>query len=294
MPFEMGSNDWILGSLLAAGAGFIAMSLPRTRRFRLEPGNGEELQLEGDLIVGDHPLRPDQEARILPIREPRNEALPFARIGYLETVGKRVLTLHLEPPQDHYIENMFPVGSSLLVEVTGEDAIYRFESRVLDNQLLPTNLPERLLTLPRPHWLHREQRRKHPRTPLQLPLSLHTIENGIYALPVHGTLEDLSVGGFAAQVGGILGVEALRKLQARLEQGACLRVRLDIPAFSSPVLARIQVCERVTVRGGLSLRVRCAFLSLNLYEEEALVKYLARFQRAESDFVNPFARTASR
>lgn len=288
----MGTNDWILGGLLALGAGFIAMSLPRSRRYPLEEKNREEFSLEGELIVGDYPLRPNQEVRVLPIREPRREALPFARLGYVEAVGRRVLNLHLEPPQDNYVENMFPVGSHLLVEVTGEDGVYRFESRVLDNQLLPTNLPERLLTLPRPHWLHREQRRKHPRTPLQLPLSLQTLDNGTYALPVQGMLEDLSVGGFAAQVGGILGVDALRKLQGRLEQGTCMRVRLDIPALSSPVLARVQVSERIAVRGGLGLRIRCAFLALNLAEEEALVKYLALSQKYEAKGISPFARSS--
>jgi hypothetical protein len=103
-------------------------------------------------------------------------------------------------------------------------------------------------------------------------------------------MEDLSIGGFSAQVGGVLGVETLNKLMSRLEKGTCIRVRLDLPPFTAPVIARVQACERITVRGGLSLRVRCAFLSLNLHEEEALARSLAHAQKTGGDFSNPFLR----
>ena len=213
-----GASDWILWGLLATGVGFIGISLPRFLKPRSIQGEDAEGIHEDDLVLGDTPLHPDQQVRVMPIREPHKEALPFAREGYLESVGRRAICVHLEPPKDHYKENMFPVGSSVLVEVTGKDAIYRFEAPVQDNQLLPTSLPERLLTLPRPRWLHRQQRRKHPRTPLQAPICLHSLEGETYLLPVHGTVEDLSVGGFSAQVGGVLGVEPLNKMMSRLEK----------------------------------------------------------------------------
>lgn len=147
-------------------------------------------------------------------------SVDLSRIGQLMTITSpkgRCLTRVLERGLDTFsvvsaprvdTPPDFSVGQRVRVQVKGEDALYSFQSRLVRSEDEP--VPHWELNLPR--IIRREQRRKHPRLPLHLPVLLsrraesladtpESPESGepgtLKGLVPSGITEDVGLGGFA-------------------------------------------------------------------------------------------------
>jgi len=102
----------------------------------------------------------------------------------------------------------FRTGMLVRAQISGHDAIYSFTSRVLHSVSDPIEGWE----IQKPRTIRREQRRKHPRLPLNYAIMLERVDRGTQSLvepeptaavaqrvggPVDGQTEDVGIGGCA-------------------------------------------------------------------------------------------------
>src|SRR5262249_13036099 len=153
------------------------------------------------------------------------------------------------------------------VTVTGETALFRFSARIGDVRPDSSKPEQCHLTLPRPLCLARIQRRQHVRVAMPIPATFEPasdfaqeagqpVEAGRAEaeahLPMHGVVLDLSGGGLRAEVGRAMGAKEAAQLVDSFVPGTVMRIRLPLPALSDvKLLARVRICERAAVRGGL-------------------------------------------
>lgn len=140
--------------------------------------------------------------------------MDVARIGQnitIETANARFDTRVLEGGQDTFsivgrprvdTPPDFEPGLSLKVHVMGEDGVYSFRSRLIRERSDSITLWD----LQMPRTIQRSQRRKSPRLPLHLPVSLHnsvplinpkSSQGNLPSIGITNTTSDLSMGGFA-------------------------------------------------------------------------------------------------
>jgi c-di-GMP-binding flagellar brake protein YcgR len=223
--------------------------------------------------------------------------------GYITELGKTALVLALETEKGLPVRisesALPPPGGSLLVTLPVEGGQLCFETQVLDVRTAEASNGRRLLTLARPFWLARIQRRQHVRTELYLPATfqrlaaleaetnteLPSAEKSVQvreAPPLHGTVLDLSAGGLRADVGDVLGAEEAEGVVTKFAPNTILRVRLPIPTLSgSLLLVRVRACERTARRGGIGVRLACEFLPMPSWDQESLVAHVFQTQRKQ-------------
>lgn len=173
-------------------------------------------------------------------------------------------------------------GAKVTIEAAGQDALFRFSTLITQVTTGKSYAGERLLVLPLPSSFQKVQRRKHFRAPFVTPATFAVVPQdhpSADAIPVHGTLLDLSEGGFRADLGFALGVEEKEALLQSLQSGVFLRVRLPIALFTEPLWAKIVVAESGVQRGGLSVRVACEFLQMEGWQREFIASHLFQLQR---------------
>ena len=173
-------------------------------------------------------------------------------------------------------------GAKVTIEAAGQNALFRFSSSITQVTTGKSYAGERLLVLPLPLSFQKVQRRKHFRAAFVTPATFAIVPQdrpSADAIPVHGTLLDLSEGGFRADLGSALGVEEKEALLQSLQSGVFLRVRLPIALFTEPLWAKIIVAESGVQRGGLSVRVACEFLPMEGWQREFIASHLFQLQR---------------
>lgn len=269
------SNDALVWGLILGGASCVSYSA--YQQYKAQAVSTYAARLGGDDVIMNAPLRPEQDALLLPVRDSREEALAAAMPAYIKEMERSVLTLQTDPQPGKIYSDSFPVGGSVVVEVKGADAIYRFETRVLDRVRLPSALQEFHVVVMRPRWVVKVQRRKRPRIPLSLPTAVELVHGGANAQRA-GLIDNISEGGVSVRIGEALSPMQLAEWQSKLPPGSTLRLRLDLPNLPNRLLARVCAAETVVVRGGLALRLGCAFLSPAIHEQEAIIRYIAQLQ----------------
>gem|GEM_PF-6080360 len=173
----------------------------------------------------------------------------------------------------------FPVvGNTLTMRVTGAQSLYRFASAVLDSREDAERPAKRLLVIALPTEITILQRRSSPRQSLTVPATLELAENRS-ALPQHGTIKDISVGGLRAELGSVVTVSEATQLVETYKTGTLLRIRLPLPLIPSEgLLARVCSCERTAQRGGLGVRIACEFLPMPNFDADLVISQLFRTQ----------------
>lgn len=288
---------WIFWSVLTAGAGCSCVGLTRSV-LRFRQWKQATAELEGEIVLGDRALQAGQTITVS-IYDPQANDGEAIR-GQICAIQKKTLTLTLEAAfseghfQDEGVSRRFAVGATVVVTVTGERALYRFTARVGDMRADAVNARQSLLTVVRPLWLGRIQRRQHVRVAMPIPATFerathYTSEGGSIQrakpgpaegyMPLHGSVIDLSAGGLMAEVGSALGAKEAAKLVEAFVPGTILRVRLPLPALSDSLLARVRSCERAVSRGGLGVRLACQFLPMSHCDQEMLVHHIFRAQK---------------
>ncbi len=272
------SNDTLVWGLITGGISCITYSA--YQQYQAHAIEAYAARLGGDRVIMSTPLHTKQDALLMPVRDTREQATAEAIPAYIQQLERTTLTLQTDPqPGVHYWDT-FPVGGSVVVEAKGADAIYRFETRVLDRVRLRSNLQEYQITLMRPRWVVKVQRRRHPRLAISLPISIECLTAGQNLLRT-GVVDNLSEGGVSLHIGDALSPHQIADWQHRFVPGTTLRLRLNLPNLPSHLLARVCAAETMVVRGGLALRLGCAFLSPALNEQEAILRYIAHLQNRE-------------
>ena len=269
------SEAWAIWGALTAGAGLAGYGLLRDgARFR----QWQRLRAaqEGEIVFSHRALKVGQAVEFSDAASP--DVLRRATICAIE---KRILQLRLERPPLQTKTDAPKRGATLRLTVAGEGAIFRLEVPVLDVAACAEKRGDCLLTVKRPTWLARIQRRNHVRIPIALPAAFefaHPTNRLTERTAQHGTIIDLSGGGLCADIGGALGLRDSAELLALLKPDTILRARLPIPALASPPLVRICLSERVAVRGGLGVRVACEFLPMPSWEQDLIIQHIFRHQ----------------
>ena len=272
------SAAWTIWSALTAGAGLTCFGLLRDwARFR--QWRRLQAEQEGEIVFSDRALKVGQAAEI------RDAAHPDAmRHATICAIDKRSLRLRLEfQPLSSRLEAP-KRGAILRLAIAGENEIFRMEAPVVDVSACAEKRGDCLLTLKRPTWLTRIQRRNHVRIPIMLPAAFefaHPANRLTERTAQHGTIVDLSAGGLCADIGGGLGLRDSAELLALLQPDTILRARLPIPALPDAPLVRVRLSERVAVRGGLGVRVACEFLPMPPWEQDLIAQHIFRHQREQ-------------
>ena len=251
---------------------------------------------DGDIVPGDFALSAGQTITLTLNNATFENPVCTAFLLGIEPDTLRLRTEHdpnlrSDSPTVKTLSELKP-GTVLTAEVVGRDGLYRFSSLVRQVVKGSNYAGERLIVLPRPPFLARVQRRQHFRAPFVMPATFFLVSSEKFlseksasqiadAIPLHGTLLDLSAGGFCADLGSPMGTHETSELLARLGTGTFLRVRLPIPAFHEPLLARIVCAVRGVQRGGLSVRVACEFLTMEGWQREGIISHLFRLQREQ-------------
>ena len=293
---------WVFWCLLIVGASLSSFGLWRSA-VRFRSWKWATTELEGEIVLGDKALQPHQLVSVQLDDDREGNASQLC--GQIIEIRGQTITLTLDPPLADPLPLNEPdaqqlpwIGSYILVTVTGDGALLRFRARVGDIREQTSKAGQRLLTVPRPIWLARIQRRHHVRVPVSLPATLERavgfsgesdrlfpaklihLDNH---LPMHAEILDLSGGGLRANVGRVMGAEDAAQLVEAFGPGTVLRIRLPLPALSdSALLARVRACERVAARGGLGVRVACQFLPMGTSEQEMLIHHIFRAQQGHS------------
>jgi c-di-GMP-binding flagellar brake protein YcgR len=284
---------WVIWSMLGGGAALSLAGLWRSGERFWHWRQARQLY-GGETVLAADLLSSGQEVRVTPhtgsgVSAATSHGLPAS----VTLVGKRTVTLYVETGAGGALVAREPIpdwvklGMTVSVAFTGVQCLFRFDSRVLDASGTRAACT---LTLARPHWLERIQRRQHFRVALSLPATFEQAE-GYYtasfggsplAPPHHGTLIDLSVGGLCARLECGSSPQQIAQLLERFAPDTILRVRLPIPALSgSPVLIRVRDCRRVVVSGGLGVVIACMFLVMPAWEQELVASKVFEVQRAQ-------------
>jgi hypothetical protein len=293
---------WGFWGVLIAGAGLSGIGLWRSV-VRFRQWKRASSGLEGEIMLGDQALRAGQPVAFYPDdpEQSRSEAL----CGQIREIQRKTLILTLdampaEPRRAAFADTLrpgSPLGVTAVVIVTGETALYRFSARVVDVRADSTRPGSLRLTLSRPLWLARIQRRQHVRVAMPIPATFERVgesfpETGPLvpaksasaapSLPLHAAILDLSGGGLRAEVGRAMGAREAALLVEAFVPGTLVSVRLPLPALSDAVLlARVRTCERTAVRGGLGVRLACQFLPMPHWEQEMLIHHIFRAQNEQ-------------
>jgi len=269
------SNDTLVWGLICGGVSCLTYSA--YQQYKAQAAATYAARLGGDTVIMCAPLRPQQDALLLPVRDSREEAFADSMPAYILNIERTTLTLQTDPKPGKTYCDTFPVGGSVVIEVKGVSAIYRFETRVLDRVRIPSNLQEFHVTVIRPRWVVKIQRRHHERVTLSLPASIERVQDGANTQR-SGLIDNISEGGVSMRIGEANSPHLLAEWQRNYVPGTTLRLRVDLPSLPNRLLARVCVAETIVVRGGLALRLGCAFLSPSLNEQEAILRYIAQLQ----------------
>ncbi|HZP80867.1 MAG TPA: PilZ domain-containing protein [Chthonomonadaceae bacterium] len=285
----MHTTTLLIWGLLLAGLALVFGDLARNT-LRFFQWRGLRAYHEGEIVRNtDTLLQTGQPAALTAAfhadSRPEAGALP----AVVAATDKTTLALAAEPVFEPVARAPHPadwpkLGATVFVTVTGADALYRFQTRVRDSRPDVQKPTLRILSVERPTFLARIQRRQHVRAPMSLPASFvcatDAQRNPLTRLPQHGTVVELSAGGFQAQIGGVLSLSESDEVVQAFAPGVVVRVTLSPPGLAqSPLLARVRVCNKIAVRGGLGVRVACEFLPMAPWEQELIVQHIFRDQR---------------
>ena len=264
---------WSIWGFLTAGAGLSGVGLFRDwKRFRR--WRQIRARHDGEIVLGDRPLEAGQTVEIAPA-----DSAQYRRTAFLESVEKQMLVLRLErPPAGHPVGPVPAQGERIQITVQTETALFRFDAPV---KTLIVGAETRL-TVRRPFWLARIQRRRTVRAPMEMPAVFEFVQpkNTLQRRCAwHGTVRNLSGGGLCAEIGGALGMREATDLLATLPAETMLRVRLPIPALSDALLVRLCLSERAAVPGGIGVRIACEFLPMDSWQQELLIQHIFQEQR---------------
>jgi c-di-GMP-binding flagellar brake protein YcgR len=284
----MWAKPWIgiLWLGLLAGAGCVCFGLAHSLHRYLR-WKHTRAAFTGEVVLGDPIWQVGQNLMLAPAETGLPSASASELPAQLQEIGRKTLLLRQEadPLAREFMRQVAsgwpPVGAEITVTVQDADALYRFPGRVRDVRAEHPNSRTRLITLTRPMWLARLQRREHVRIALYLPALIYPGQRQDRP-PLHATLRDLSGGGFRAELSGPFGSSEAEQLLRALSEGAVLCVRLPLPVLPDPLPARVRLAERTVVRGGLGVRVACTFLPLTAWEQEALIHHLFRIQQEQA------------
>lgn len=279
----MGSSAQLLTvliwSALLSGTTLVAIGFWRdTMRFR--HWKRLRARFEGEIMPTGETLRAGQAAEIT--SEDEACRLPAA----LHETTDKFLTFSIEyAPGTSRQEIDWPAeGEQVLLTVTGETALYRFEAEVHDVRPHPDRAHSLLLAVERPLWVVRVQRRRHARAPLHAELTLES--PGTREVPAHPRLPlpvklvNLSGGGMRVEIGHGLPLKEAEELVNAFQPGTPLRVRLPIGGLAeTPLSAEVRIAERAAVSGGVGVRLACEFLPMASWEQELLIQHVFRAQR---------------
>ncbi len=246
---------------------------------------------EGEIEIGADALHAGQEASLALTQDLARGSHFAPRPARVLEVGKRTLTLRLERARTFEVSDRagqagaaspFALGATVTVTVTASTALYRFSARVRDWRAAGED--ERLLTLARPLWLARIQRRQHARAKVALPVTLERAPDNragnLLYLPQRATLVNLSGGGVCLELAGALGVGEAARVQKTVAPGQILRLRLPLGGLAGqPLLVRVLTSEKMAARGGLGVRVTCCFLPMASWEQELIIAHVFDVQR---------------
>jgi c-di-GMP-binding flagellar brake protein YcgR len=296
-------------SMLAAGAGLSSLGLFRSyARFRdWRPASQEDA---GEIVLGDGRIAVGQSVVVAaPTRDPATDPGSSAAGSITElTRSNCVLTLddvvHASLPLHGNLGaplasagadgsgSYWKRGAQVSVTVTAASELYRFSARIRDVISHSNGIR---LVISRPAFLVRIQRRKHARVPLAVPATIEHAwmlpdARGSSAAPIirtsspiHGTVRDLSGGGFRAHIGGASGLQQIDTLLKVFQPESTVRVRLPIPTLpDGAVLARIVSSGRAVTSGGLTVAIACEFLPMPPWEQEIVIQHVFQFQREMS------------
>ncbi len=291
-------TEWAFWTPLCLGAALVSVSLIKNNH-RFRQWKTVQDWHAGEIVLADRLLAPGQSVHIsddgmVPGESPLLEAS-------LRAVEKRTLLLGLELPGESLdapgsrAAGEWPmVGSSVSVALAGSTALYQFIAPIKDLRRDPECPSQWLMTVPRPLWLARVQRRKHVRASVDMPATFEaagTMKTPIP--PLHGMLVDLSGGGLRARVGHAMRPGECARLIDAFESGTVVRVRIPVPALTdSSLLARVRVSERIAVLGGLGLQIACEFLPMPPWEHDLLVQHIFRAQRERWSRMGPIRRAS--
>lgn len=302
---------WIVWGMLLAGAGLVLASLWHTsERFWYWK---QARQMAADEVApAAESLRIGQRFRVQPsedkaefhftiLSDETNAAMSdFLKSAFGETMTGQIIgmergllrlllereTLTREEESARQRNCSIQVGQSLTVQINGDSELFCFTAAVRSVCPDPQQPLRTLVTVKLPFWLTRIQRRQHVRAPIHTPVTLQIADGNntgeIQNETLRGTLRDLSGGGLCLELDGAQRPDTLARLCAQWGGGTTLECRLNMPLVrESPLHVRIHTCERVVVRGGLSLRIRGEFVQLPAWQQESLVSLVFQAQRQQ-------------
>jgi c-di-GMP-binding flagellar brake protein YcgR len=159
-----------------------------------------------------------------------------------------------------------PPGTPLIVIATLRSAAYRFHVSVVECRLLSDTWK---LSLTRPEWVERVQRRTYFRVPVKLPTTISPMRpSSAVGTLLRGEIWNLSGGG--------VGVATM----AAISPGTLIRVRVPLPTIGEAGFdARVMQCRRLDGETSFHFLVQCEFLYISEETRALLINYCFDVER---------------
>jgi c-di-GMP-binding flagellar brake protein YcgR len=181
--------------------------------------------------------------------------------GCIVDIAKKWIGLRVDNPK-----SFLGVGMPLRVTVIGETSAFCFYEIVKDRKMKDGGM---YISLSRPVWMEKVQRREYFRVDLDMPATLSILKPGTdIPHPIRCKLINLSAGGFRVKLGepAAIGYQARIRLPRTMINGASFE-------------ARVVMCKKTSSSDNMDYETHCEFLYIPEETRNLLVQFCFEYQR---------------
>ncbi len=194
--------------------------------------------------------------------------------------SRSVVTLLVDGWEAGMPRSIIGAGRVTHVALHSPSGILQFTANIQSSHNDGTGSPSLFVSLP--FWITRIQRRAAFRQRLCMPVTIlnepwHTTATSGFCRS--GLVDNLSASGCCIELEGTGSPQQAAATLDLLKPDTIILVKLPIPAISRELNARVVISERISVRGGNGVRLRCSFFDMQPYEQELLVSAVFAAQR---------------
>jgi c-di-GMP-binding flagellar brake protein YcgR len=248
---------------------------------------------DSEIVLGDRAMQIGQMAILTAANRANCPRFDGTLVTHVESIGLHSIRLLVASGGEE--DQLWPpVGATVRVTFPSSDALYRCSLLVSGHKPPSEESDFRRLTVSRPAWLARVQRRKHFRMPIRMRAGIERVTMltsvGERLLRQTASAEELPPRRWQFDLinisaGGVLGTipcgpDAEGETFEAVEPGALVRVSLAIPGLAeTPLVARILTRKSINGTEGASIRLACEFMPMASWEQDLLVQFIFSAQR---------------